>query len=188
MIKRGILSARSPTTMTLAKFCIIRLVDLPFVSYLNSRRVQLYQLLCSPFHFCFIFVVCSSSFAVDLFSGAGGMSLGMEKYFNVRWVVDNNEQACSTLNSNKKDPNVLIYTEDVKKFLLQSIKGNPCYPKVGDVDHIHASRETKIVIFVQDNTEQLSYLNFFPFSITPSSMQRFFSCQSKWWQKRQAEQ
>jgi site-specific DNA-cytosine methylase len=78
---------------------------------------------------------------VDLFAGAGGMSLGMEKYFNVKWVVDNNEIACSTLNSNKKNSNVLVYTEDVRKFILRSMKGNPCYPSVGEVDHIHASRE-----------------------------------------------
>ncbi len=78
---------------------------------------------------------------MDLYAGAGGMSLGMEKYFDVKWIVDNNEIACATLNSNKKNFSGLVYTEDVKKFLLQSIKGNPCYPSVGEVDHIHASRE-----------------------------------------------
>ena len=78
---------------------------------------------------------------MDLFAGAGGMSLGMEKYFNVKWVVDNDHLAAATLRANKTNSDVQIYTEDVKTFLKKSVQGNPCYPAVGQVDHIHASRE-----------------------------------------------
>jgi site-specific DNA-cytosine methylase len=79
---------------------------------------------------------------VDLFAGAGGMCLGMEKFFDVKWIVDNDHLAAATLRANKTGSNVRIYTEDVKTFLLQSVRGsNPCYPSVGEVDHIHASRE-----------------------------------------------
>mmetsp|Transcript_29778 Transcript_29778/g.54045 ORF Transcript_29778/g.54045 Transcript_29778/m.54045 type:complete len:672 (-) Transcript_29778:40-2055(-) len=80
---------------------------------------------------------------LDLFAGAGGMSLGMEKYFNVKWVVDNDHLAAATLRANKTNSDVQIYTEDVKTFLKKSVQGNPCYPAVGQVDHIHASPPCK---------------------------------------------
>ena len=83
----------------------------------------------------------SLSFIVELFSGAGGMSLGLEKYFHVKWVVDNDHLAAATLRANKANSDVQIYTEDVKTFLKKSVQGNPCYPAAGQVDHIHASRE-----------------------------------------------
>jgi hypothetical protein len=112
------------------------------------------------------------------------MSLGMEKYFDVKWIVDNNEIACATLNSNKKDFSGRVYTEDVKKFLLQSIKANPCYPSAGEVDHIHASRELGRRSYARIRFDYLP--NTVPpvFVVTSSSMQRVFACQSKWRQKR----
>jgi site-specific DNA-cytosine methylase len=79
--------------------------------------------------------------AVDLFAGAGGMCLGMEKYFDVKWVVDNDHLAAATLMANKMGSDVCIYTEDVKTFLKQSVRGKDGYPAIGEVDHIHASRE-----------------------------------------------
>jgi len=79
---------------------------------------------------------------VDLFSGAGGMSLGMEKYFDVKWAVDNNHLAAATFRANKKD-DVQVYTEDLKAFLRKSVQGDPCYPSAGEVDHIHASPPCK---------------------------------------------
>jgi len=78
---------------------------------------------------------------VDLYAGAGGMSLGLDKHFEVKWVVDNDHLAAATLRANKTGSDVRIYTEDVKTFLMHSVRGNPCYPSVGEVDHIHASRE-----------------------------------------------
>ena len=69
------------------------------------------------------------------------MSLGLEKYFKVKWVVDNDHLAAATLRANKAGSDVRIYTEDVKTFLVHSVRGNPCYPLAGEVDHIHASRE-----------------------------------------------
>jgi site-specific DNA-cytosine methylase len=72
---------------------------------------------------------------VDLYAGAGGMSLGLEKYFDVKWVVDNDHMAAATLRANKINNNVQIYTEDVGTFLKNCAKGNPCYPKAGQVKH-----------------------------------------------------
>ena len=81
---------------------------------------------------------------VDLFAGAGGMSIGLEKAgFDVKWMVDNDHLAAATYRANTSHNNVQIYTEDAKTFLKKSIQGNPCYPKVGDVDHIHASPPCK---------------------------------------------
>jgi site-specific DNA-cytosine methylase len=80
---------------------------------------------------------------VDLYAGAGGMSLGLEKYFNVKWIVDNDPMASATLKANKTGSNVQIYTEDVKTFLRQSVQGHNCYTSVGEVDHIHASPPCK---------------------------------------------
>lgn len=70
------------------------------------------------------------------------MSLGMERYFDVKWAVDNNHLAAATLRANKKN-DVHIYTEDLKTFLKRSVQGDPCYPAVGEVDHIHASPPCK---------------------------------------------
>ncbi len=49
---------------------------------------------------------------LDLFAGAGGMSLGLEKHFNVRWVVDNGHPVAATLRANKVGSNFCIYTEE----------------------------------------------------------------------------
>ena len=76
-------------------------------------------------------------------SGAGGMSLGLEKYFNVKWVVDNDHMAAATLRANKANSDMQIYTEDVKTFLKRSYQGNKCYPVSGEVDHVHASPPCK---------------------------------------------
>ena len=78
---------------------------------------------------------------VDLYAGAGGMSLGLEKYFNLKWAVENDYLAGATLRANKANSDVQLYGEDVKSFLKSSVQGNPCYPSVGQVDHIHASRK-----------------------------------------------
>ena len=70
------------------------------------------------------------------------MSLDLEKHFDVKWVVDNNNMASATLQANKTG-DVRIYTEDVKSFLKRSVKGDLCYPSQGEVDHIHASPPCK---------------------------------------------
>ena len=69
------------------------------------------------------------------------MSLGLEKHFEVKWVVDNDHLAAATLRANKTGSDVRMYSENVKTFLMHSVRGNPCYPTAGEVDHIHASRE-----------------------------------------------
>jgi hypothetical protein len=80
---------------------------------------------------------------LDSYAGVGGMSLGLEKHFDVRWVVDNNHLAAATLRANKAGLDVRIYMEDVKTFLMHSMQQNPCYPSVGKVNHIHASPPCK---------------------------------------------
>lgn len=81
---------------------------------------------------------------LDLFAGAGGMGLGLGKYFDVKWVVDNDHLASATLRANKGNSDAArIYVEDVKTFLKKSVRGDPCYPAVGRVDHIHASPPCK---------------------------------------------
>lgn len=80
---------------------------------------------------------------LELYAGAGGMGLGLEKHFDVKWVVDNDHLAAATLRANKKNSDANIYVEDVKSFLKKSVQGNPCYPAVGQVDHIHASPPCK---------------------------------------------
>jgi site-specific DNA-cytosine methylase len=70
---------------------------------------------------------------VDLFCGAGGMSLGLEKYFDVKWVVDNDHLAAATLRANKTNSSTQCYTEDLNAFLKKSFHGDPCYPKAGEV-------------------------------------------------------
>jgi len=71
------------------------------------------------------------------------MSLGLEKHFEVKWVVDSNHLAAATLRANKSNADVQIYTEDTKTFLKRSVQGHPCYPKVGQVEHIHGSPPCK---------------------------------------------
>lgn len=80
---------------------------------------------------------------MELYAGAGGMSLGLDKYFDLKWIVDNDHLALATLKANKTGSNTLIYTEDVKTFLKESLQGNNNYPSVGEVDHIHASPPCK---------------------------------------------
>jgi site-specific DNA-cytosine methylase len=71
------------------------------------------------------------------------MSLGLEKHFNVRWVIDNDHLVAATLRANKAGSDVCIYMEDMKTFLMHSMQQNPCYPSVGEVNHIHASPPCK---------------------------------------------
>ena len=80
------------------------------------------------------------------------MCLGLEKYFDVKWVVDNDHLAAATLRSNKTNHDVQIYTEDLKVFLKQSFKGNPCYPKPGEVSkHEMFSSADSSLISINDS-------------------------------------
>lgn len=108
-----------------------------------------------------------------MYAGAGGMSCGLNKHFDVKWVsfgdwflvwwdwvncswylilyplllilqvVDNDHLAAATLRANKTNKECKIYTEDAKTFLKQTVQGNPCYPTTGEPDHIHASPPCK---------------------------------------------
>ncbi len=82
---------------------------------------------------------------LELFSGVGGMSLGLEKAgFDVKWVVDSDEVAAATLAANKRSTtNTAIYTEKLSSFLKKCIQQDPGYPKPGEVDHLHGSPPCK---------------------------------------------
>jgi hypothetical protein len=81
---------------------------------------------------------------LELFAGAGGMSLGLEKAgFDVKWVVDSDELAAATLTANKTNSDMNVYTEKLSTFLKSCMQEDPAYPKPGEVDHIHASPPCK---------------------------------------------
>jgi hypothetical protein len=88
--------------------------------------------------------------ALDLFAGVGGMSMGLKNAgFDVKFAVENNHLTAATLQANNyssssSSSNVgHVFVEDVKVFLKRCQQGHPCYPSVGDVDHIHASTPCK---------------------------------------------
>ena len=78
--------------------------------------------------------------ALELYSGAGGFSLGLEDAgFSVTHHVDNDTAACSTLKTNFPESQVLQCT--VEDF-LEGCRRNPTsrrYPKVGSISLIHGS-------------------------------------------------
>ena len=82
---------------------------------------------------------------LELFAGVGGMSIGLENAgFDVKWVVDSNHLAVTTLAANRRNPgDVNVYAEKLSTFLKSCIKQSPAYPKPGEVDHIHASPPCK---------------------------------------------
>jgi C-5 cytosine-specific DNA methylase len=80
--------------------------------------------------------------ALELFAGAGGMSLGVKDAgFDVKYLVEMNFHVAHTLERNfdRLHLSYEMYNEDVLDF-LDNIRNNaPRYPRVGDVDRIHAS-------------------------------------------------
>eukprot|EP00980_Cylindrotheca_fusiformis_P008972 scaffold1912_cov135-Cylindrotheca_fusiformis.AAC.19 len=75
---------------------------------------------------------------LELFAGTGGMTLGFKNAgFDIKWAVEKNESAASTLKVNFDAHSVR--PECVKSFLKRCKEGCDAYPKKGDVDHIHAS-------------------------------------------------
>ena len=73
--------------------------------------------------------------AFDLFAGAGGLSLGMEKAgIDVRWANEINANACETYRNSH--PNTIMFMEDANNLLARIIKGDDDLPKPGDVDLI----------------------------------------------------
>jgi DNA (cytosine-5)-methyltransferase 1 len=75
---------------------------------------------------------------LELFAGAGGMSHGLiDAGFDIKYAVENDGFAAATLRVNH--PDMIVFEEDVTLFLEKAEEGDPCYPKRGDVDHIHAS-------------------------------------------------
>ena len=82
---------------------------------------------------------------LELFSGVGGMSLGLENAgFDIKWVVDSDPLAAATLAANKRNlDDVNVYTEKLSSFLKNCVQEDPAYPRPGDVDHIHASPPCK---------------------------------------------
>jgi DNA (cytosine-5)-methyltransferase 1 len=75
---------------------------------------------------------------LELFAGAGGMSHGLvDAGFDVKYAVEIDSFAAATLQVNH--PGMIVFEEDVTVFLEKAEGGDPCYPKPGDIDHIHAS-------------------------------------------------
>ena len=77
---------------------------------------------------------------LELFAGCGGMTCGLNKAgFNVKYAVENNPTAAATLRSNHVKDNMMIFEEDVRLFLDKVKDEAAGYPRLDDVDHIHAS-------------------------------------------------
>lgn len=73
--------------------------------------------------------------AFDLFSGAGGLSLGMEKAgISVKWANEIDPDACETYRNSH--PNTIIFLEDANSLLSRIINGDNGLPKPGEVDVI----------------------------------------------------
>mmetsp|Transcript_29198 Transcript_29198/g.47926 ORF Transcript_29198/g.47926 Transcript_29198/m.47926 type:complete len:413 (-) Transcript_29198:48-1286(-) len=78
-------------------------------------------------------------YALDLFAGAGGTSIGLENAnINVKYKVEMNKTASDTLQMNFPDSHV--FNEDIAKF-LQSCKTQrvKIYPRRGDLTYVHGS-------------------------------------------------
>lgn len=77
--------------------------------------------------------------ALDLFAGAGGFSLGLQEAgFHVKYAVELDSTAAAAFKANH--PKVeRVYAEDVDIFIERVQSDDAGYPKVGSVDHIHAS-------------------------------------------------
>lgn len=74
--------------------------------------------------------------AIDLFAGAGGMSLGLRKAgFDVNFAVDADKSAVDSHRRNH--PNCKVFHEDVSDFLENIKAKRKGYPE--HADHIHAS-------------------------------------------------
>jgi DNA (cytosine-5)-methyltransferase 1 len=73
--------------------------------------------------------------AFDLFAGAGGLSLGMEKAgITVKWANEIDPYACETYRNSH--PNTTLYMEDANNLLLRIVNKEDSLPKPGDVDLI----------------------------------------------------
>ena len=77
---------------------------------------------------------------LELFAGCGGMSEGFKQAgFDVKYMVEENPAAAATLRCNSRGT---VFEEDVNLFLkkCEATQGRVrCYPRKGDVDHLHAS-------------------------------------------------
>ena len=75
---------------------------------------------------------------LELFAGAGGMSSGFTRAkFDVKWMVEMDPQAASTLKLNHRHGRVFAETTD--SFLKKAQSGARLYPLPYEVHHVHAS-------------------------------------------------
>ncbi len=73
--------------------------------------------------------------AFDLFAGAGGLSLGMEKAgITVKWANEIDPNACQTYRNSH--PYTTLYMEDANVLLSHIINGDENLPRPGEVDII----------------------------------------------------
>lgn len=77
---------------------------------------------------------------LELFAGCGGMSAGLiQAGFHVKYAVEKDAFAAASLRANHQRDDMQIFEEDVNEFLKKVEVGDACYPKRGDIDHVHAS-------------------------------------------------
>jgi 16S rRNA G966 N2-methylase RsmD len=84
--------------------------------------------------------------AIDLFAGAGGMSLGLERAgFDVKYSVEYHHKYAQTLKANmhRRKIDAKVFNETVQAFLDSVEARAPGYPLRGDADHVHASPPCK---------------------------------------------
>jgi len=73
---------------------------------------------------------------LELFAGAGGMSLGLKKAgFDVKYAIEKDFDAAETLRSNHKD--TVVFRQNIEDFLDDTKPKNPCLLR--EIDHIQAS-------------------------------------------------
>jgi DNA (cytosine-5)-methyltransferase 1 len=73
--------------------------------------------------------------ALDIFSGCGGLSIGLEQsgVCKTQWAIENNELAAEAFKANH--PNARVFTEDCNALLGQILEGQADgFPKKGDVE------------------------------------------------------
>lgn len=92
---------------------------------------------------------------LDIFAGCGGMSTGFERAkFHVKWMVEMNPQAASTLKLNHRRHG-RVYAETTESFLNKAKAGLKLYPLPHEVHHVHASSPCQGMHTKYDNDSTL---------------------------------
>ena len=80
----------------------------------------------------------SKPVVLELFAGAGGMSLGLSQAgFDVKFAVEKDVAAADTLRSNHK--NMVVFQQCVIDFFDETKPKGPCFKYLEKIDHLQAS-------------------------------------------------